>query len=296
MSEESRKAAIAKAADARTLLLLRLYDEGAMTFARKLEQCGEEVPLTCTGCGNNRIGRTRCDQRWCPVCQRALATRTSLRYAQIAEECDWPLMLTLTHKHSCMQTLTPKELRRAFTKLRRLRWWKSRVRGGVAAFELTDTGNGWHTHIHALIDCRWLAVTEGAPRPRAPKEEILAKAKRSAREVAEQWSLCCGRAGGVHVRRVKGGPAGMSEAVREVLKYAVKGTDLAEIPTPVTPVIRSMVGSRLVVSWGSFYRHPSCKRTKPAPAMCKCGCSDWMLEQFVPRAKSLTRRMVNPTR
>jgi hypothetical protein len=263
------------------LLLMRLYDEGAMTFATKLEKCGEEIPLNCVGCGKRRVGRSRCDQRWCPVCQRALATRTSLRYAAIAEECAWPTMVTLTHKHSAISTVPIKQLRRAFVKLRRLRWWKKRVKGGVAAFELTDTGNGWHTHIHCLIDCQWLAVTEGAPAVGSTKESIRAKGKRSAREVAEQWSLCLGRPGGVQVRRVRGGPTAMNDATKEVLKYAVKGSDLAELPTPVTPVIRSMVGSRLVVSWGSFYRHSAVKRTKPAPAMCGCGCSDWVLEKQI---------------
>lgn len=287
-------------------MLLRLYDEadqgfaGARTFAKKLESCGEEVPLNCIGCGERRIGRTRCDQRWCPMCQRALATRTSMRYEGIAADCQWPLVVTFTHKHSAISTLGPKELRRAFTKLRRLRWWRARVKGGVAAFELTDDGNGWHTHIHALIDCQWLAVTTGAPPPGESAEKIRARAKRSAKEVSEQWSLCVGRVGGVHVRRARGGRANLPDVCREVLKYAVKGSDLAELVTPISPVIRAMVGSRLVVSWGSFYRHPAAKRQKPPPAMCKCGCSDWMLEKLADNivqrlgCRARGRTMVNP--
>jgi hypothetical protein len=285
--KQTKEEAFRAAEENRSLMLMRLFDEadagmrGAMTFARKLEKCGEEVPLNCIGCGERRIGRTRCDQRWCPVCQRALATRTAMRYEQISEACQWPLVLTLTHKHSAISTLGPKELRRAFTKLRRLRWWKARVKGGVAAFELTDSGNGWHTHIHALIDCQWLAVSTGAPAVGESAEKIRARAKRSAKEVAEQWSLCVGRVGGVHVRRARGGRANLVEVVREVLKYAVKGSDLASLPTPLSPVIQAMAGSRLVVSWGSFYRHAACKRSKPAPAMCKCGCNDWVLEKQI---------------
>ena len=70
-------------------------------------------------------------------------------------------------------------------------------------------------------------------------------------------------------------------ATREVLKYALKGTDLVKAKQQIAPVIRSMTGSRLVCSWGTFYRHKSVKRPKPAPAMCKCGCNDWMLEKSV---------------
>lgn len=204
-----------------------------------------------------------------------------MRYEAIAAECAWPTMLTLTTTHSAISQLGPKEIRRAFTKLRRLRWWKARVKGGVAAIELTDNGNGWHTHVHALIDCQWLGVTTGAPAPGESAERIRARGKRSSKEVAEQWSLCVGRPGAAHVRRVRGGAAKIRDACSEVLKYAVKGTDLVKMKGAVAPVIRSMAGCRLVVSWGSFYRHTACKREKPAPAMCKCGCSDWMLEKLV---------------
>jgi len=278
VSKETGDCARAAAEQARQQLLQKLYDEGAISLYNKLNKCGEAVPLNCTECGEPRVGRSRCDQRWCPFCQRALAARTSLRYEKIASECSWPTVISLTTTHSVISQLGPKQLRRAFTKLRRLRWWKNRVKGGVAAFELTDNGNGWHTHVHALIDCQWLAVDEGAPPVGATKEAIRAKGKRSAKELSEQWSLCVGRPGSVHVRRVRGGVENMRKACAEVLKYAVKGTDLAAMKGDAAPVIREMAGSRLVVSWGTFYRHPAIKRQKPAPAMCKCGCDSWRID------------------
>lgn len=281
MTEKSPSSGYSEAEKLRQILHDRLYDEGAITLANKIAKCGEEVPLNCTGCGRRRVGRTRCDQRWCPVCQRALAARTSLRYAAIAQECQWPLVCTFTTTHTKDSFLSPKEIRRAFTKLRRLRWWKAAVKGGVAAFELTDTGKGWHTHVHALLDCRWLSVRETPPAAHATAEAKRAKAKRSLREVSQQWTLCTGRKATVHARRGRGGSAQIGSIAQEVLKYAVKGSDLVAMKGPVAPVIRSMAGSRLVVSWGNFYRHEAVKRPKPAPAMCQCGCSDWMLERQV---------------
>lgn len=237
------------------------------------------MPLCCTGCGSSRVGRTRCDLRWCPACQRHLAAQTSIRYAEIAADCQWPTVLTLTAKHSIGSYMTIRDMRRAFTRLKRLRWWKACVKGGVAAFEMTRGKNGLHVHVHALLDCKWLSVTCTAPRVGATKHEWQSKCKRSASEVAQQWSLCCRRPGGVHVRRMRG--KCIADATKEVLKYAIKGSDLVTMPGQVAPIIRSMTGSRLVSSWGSFYRHPGVKRKKPAPAMCKCGCNDWMLERVV---------------
>jgi hypothetical protein len=273
--EEARKSAEKH----RQQLIDRLDDEGAYNLARKLERCGEVVPLNCTGCGRSRTGRTRCDLRWCPVCQRHLAAQTSIRYSAIAEDCDWPNVVTFTAQHSIGSWMTIRDMRRAFTKLRRLRWWKAKVKGGVAAFEMTLGKNGMHVHIHALIDCKWLSVTETAPKVGATKDEWRRKGKRSRMEVSQQWSLCCGRPADVHVRRMRG--KNISDATKEVLKYAVKGSDLVSQKGQIAPIIRSMTGSRLVSSWGTFYRHPSVKRQKPAPAMCQCGCSDWMLEQTV---------------
>jgi len=264
----------------RAKLLERLEDEGAMNLAAKLEKCGEEIPLCCTGCGTSRVGRVRCDQRWCPVCQFAIATQVSMRYERIAAAANarWMSMVTFTSQHSLGSYMTPRETMSAFRRLRRLRWWKKRVAGGVASCEISKGHNGWHVHIHALIDCEWLSVTENAPGRTASKEQFKAKGKKARKELSEQWSLCCKRPGDVWVRRASGK---LEEICREVLKYSVKGTDLVEFKGQVSPVIRSMTGTRLVVGWGSWYRHKAIKRQEKPPAMCKCGCSDWMMEKTV---------------
>jgi hypothetical protein len=50
--------------------------------------------------------------------------------------------------------------------------------------------------------------------------------------------------------------------VRECLKYAVKGDELAECPGVIGPMIRELQKTRQLVSWGNCYRRPELKKPK----------------------------------
>jgi hypothetical protein len=201
----------------------------------------------------------------------------------------WPLFVTLTVENYAEPDVRP--LRRAWGKLRRLRWFRRCVRGGVAAFECTNTGDGWHWHVHALIDCQWLAVTTLQPSRNASKEEWIKRGKIAAKEVGEQWSLCADRPASVHVRRVWKRDAGdVTKATAEVLKYAVTAESLLTIKEPVAPMLRLLAGTRLVTSFGScFGKAP--KPPKRPPLMCPCGCSDRIPEKLIPTTKNRPSRM-----
>lgn len=270
----------------REKLIKRLDREKRPDLASRLSKCGHPLTLRCAGCTAGRDVFTRCDLKWCPSCQRAIAARTAQRYAKIAEECQWPLFVTFTCEHNCEDDVELlRDVRRAHTKLRRLRWWKKAVVGGVISFEVTNKGaNGWHPHGHALIDCRWLAVNETTPARHATKDVWKRKATRACAEVAEQWSLCLRRTGSVKVRRVYIGDDGsIGAAVHEVLKYSVKGSELVDVEEPIGGLIDVLDRTRLVCSWGSFFRHAAVKRERKAPAMCKCGCTEWCPEEFFDR-------------
>lgn len=277
--DDRRSAAAARGRVLREKLIERLEEEEAHDLARRLEKCGQELHLVCTCCGEYSQAETRCDLKWCPSCQRALATRTSLRYEGITKSLRWPLFLTLTTKNFDEDEEDGfdfvRHIRRGFAKLRRLRWWRGCVKGGVASIEVTNTGNGWHPHLHALVDCKWLAVRESAPRIGASKEEWEAKAERNAKDIAEQWSLCLGgRPGSAVFRRVWKRDGGDAKPITtEVLKYSAKGSDLVKVEGRVAPLIRMLMASRLVTSWGNCYGHPAAKRPKPVPSMCRCGAT-----------------------
>jgi hypothetical protein len=197
----------------------------------------------------------------------------------------WPLFVTLTAQHELGDAMTLREHRRAWGKLRRLRWFRSRVRGGVVAWEVTSGANGLHVHAHGLFDCRWLSVVESAPRVGATREQWQRKQKAAAREVSEQWSLCCQRPANMKVRRVWSADQGdIRQALIEVVKYAVKGSDLLDDETHASTIVDQLDGTRLITSFGTCFGQPDFKRQRSAPRMCTCGCT-----QFIPEEVLLAR-------
>lgn len=85
----------------------------------------------------------------------------------------------------------------------------------------------------------------------------------------------------MRVRRVWSRDAGdISAALAETLKYATKGSDLADETKArsASAIIDQIDRCRMVTSFGSCFGLPEFKRTRAAPAMCGCGCSDWLPE------------------
>lgn len=275
----------------RKKLIARLEREGRKDLAHRLTKCGQPITLRCEDCTAPIATLTRCDLKWCPACQHALAARTADRYARIMEHIQWPLRVTLTAKNfEYDETDAVRRLRRAWGKLRRLRWFRRAVRGGVCGFEVTDTGKGFHVHIHAIFDVKWFAVTTTAPRRGASKEEWAKKGRAAASEVSEQWELCCGRKASMQVRRVWTRDKGdIKPALMETLKYSTKGSDLVETAKSASAIIDQLDATRMITSFGTCFGKPEFKRQRPAPRMCACGCSNWLPEdvlarQFMPRA------------
>lgn len=283
----------------RRRLVERLELEDAHDLARRLSKCGEELKLVCTGCGVGKRVEKRCDLKWCPSCQNAIAAATAERYSRIAAIAVNPLLVTMTAKNfgyaedwprvtrksGKVETLSPIRMLRQVAwaeKFRRLAWFRKKVVGGVTAFEITDTGKGYHIHCHGLWDCRWLSVTESAPKIGADKATWKRKGRRSMEEVGGQWSLCCDRAASVHVRRLWTRDGDITAAVREVVKYSVKGSDLVTMKRDCAPIIRMVDTTRMVTSFGTFHGRPEIKRDKGQGCPCEsCGTSGAMVPEFM---------------
>lgn len=275
-------------------LIDKLRAEGANDLATRLARCGEKLQLVCTCCGYPSTTFTHCDLKWCPACQHHLAAQTAERYSNIMDggKLQWPLFVTFTAKNFAKNEKWPvREVRRAgqtvgqtvspvrwirtvawSERLRRQRWFRDRVKGGVLGFEVTNNGRGYHVHAHALLDCKWLSVCESRPRIGATKSEVKKKGERACKEVGEQWELCCQRPASVKVRRIWTRENDIREAVAEVVKYSIPGTDLAEMEDEVAPLIRMLDGCRMVTSFGSMFGRPECKRVKGQGPPCdQCG-------------------------
>ena len=243
------ESAAAAAATARTSLRELLESTGAHDLAAKLAKCEEPLPLRCVCCGQAKVVETRCRKRWCPVCARKLAAEKVARYQSVIDRMESPLFVTLTQRSTALAVDGIRSLRKAFTKFRRLKWWNDiKVKGGLAGIEITWTNEGFHPHIHALLDCPWMAVRTPAPQRGQTAQERKRRTEQSQRELSVEWGRVIGQESGVvWVAKAKEGTA------REVLKYSVAPAELLEMGSKAEELIRAMAGSRLLSAWGSCY-------------------------------------------
>jgi hypothetical protein len=263
----------------RERVVARLDDEGRPDLADALRACGEGFEMLCRGCGTARAAQKQCLKRWCPVCARRMAADRVDTYQSAIDSMQWPMMVTLTMPHTA-DTSCPSDvraLRRALGRLRRLRWFRTKVRGGITSIEITCGANGWHPHAHLVIDCRWLSVQVPSPPYACGQRELQRLCKAARAEVGEQWRLCLRAEQRVQVAISRARP----EAAREVLKYSVKAADLVETSLPLAPLLDILKVSRLMSAWGSVRRYKLDRaETDPAPALpsvtCTCGCNSWV--------------------
>jgi hypothetical protein len=171
-------------------------------------------------------------------------------YLESVEAIKRPKLLTLTLRN--VPTLTRKYirgLRKSFTKLMHRKWYKERVRGGLQTIEIVNKGNGWHVHMHVLLDAEYL-----------PQKKI-----------AKDWLEITGDSFMVDIRE--------AGTVKEGLKYCLKYLSKAPVLSGHEEEYREAVkGLRLVQPFGSLYgdlvmRLPSV----PCP---ECGSVRWIVWEF----------------
>lgn len=166
--------------------------------------------------------------------------------------------------------------------------------------EITNRGKGWHPHIHAVIDCKWLAVKTPAPKPFDSRATILRKCKLAAEEVGARWARAYGVPRcSIKIKRAYTAETvdqsyGRSESIAiEVLKYSVKTGDLLTCADPIGDLIRVLSCTRLVSSHGSCYGRDLDDEEQQSydGAMCECGSTgSWMPDDVIDR---LCRRPIN---
>lgn len=196
-------------------------DESDRRLAARMYGCGSVLqwvvrncPVPCSKSGRRALvhGIT-CRSRFCAWC----AHRRSLKFAQRLEKRiegtrrpgSRYAFLTLTGLSSPSPAGLQGKLVSDFAKLRRRKIWKG-VSASAWGFEVTLTENGWHPHLHVLIEIRpgaWLADQAA-------------------------WSDAWREINGayiVDIRPVRPSPKGIGGAVRELVKYITK---LAEVRDP----------------------------------------------------------------
>lgn len=253
--------------------------ENELELAAELEKCGLKVPLRCTNCGSPSWGESRCKKRWCPVCQIKIAVERSHRINQLVASMQWPLFITLTKSNDDdMDYEGTRHLVRAFGKLRHKKIWTTQVRGGAATIEITNIGNGWHPHLHAIIDCRWLAIRTPEPPASCSREMFQLCCRMAQAELSREWAKCLGqRMAVVWACRAK-----KDTIAKEIAKYAVKGSDLVSCNGKIGPLLRAMKNARLLRTFGTCFKFPFAEETEGNPKACAdCGDLHTMLPEAV---------------
>lgn len=211
----------------------------------------------CRGCKAHSVFWNRCDVKWCPICQGRLARERR-------ESVEWWTQQIHQPKHVVLTARNTEEITResvlafkaAFAKLRR-RTFASNWIGGFYSLEVTNEGRGWHLHLHALVDAKWI----------------------DSGELARQWADCVGQ--DMSIVKVK--DARDRSYLQEVTKYAVKGSEFASWSKPdIIAFIESFEGVRTFGVFGSLYK----KRTewkefldgvRDSRVTCDCGCKVWRI-------------------
>lgn len=237
------------------LLRHRLREENETDLLAKIALCQRPLKLICDCCGARKEVLQRCKRKWCPCCAKQLAAQRASELEYIVERMLAPKFVTLTMKNVFdLNSGAVRKLRRAFGKLRHRKLWKWSVRGGIANVEITNIGNGWHPHLHAVVDAVWVGPPSTRPRPRMSPDEIASCCQASMIEIERVWSKLLGQeTSSVKVKR-----ADKTTIAKEVLKYTVKNEDLVLADGTIGDLIRALDSCRLMTTFGKA--HGSCTR------------------------------------
>jgi len=204
----------------------------------------EYCKVVCVNCGFSANVPVYCGNRFCNIC-------SSARQKRVKKRINWMIKsrphikgtllkhLTLTMRNSEDLPTMVKSLLRAFRRLRQRAYFKQCISGGAFVVELTNKGNQWHAHIHAVIQSH-----------RVEWEKLR-----------NLWKICSKGNTGVFIQNIP--PV---EAVRYLTKYVSK----SELPEDLQQIASdALKGFRLFNPFGSWYAINL--EYKPEPSRCpKC--------------------------
>ena len=121
----------------------------------------EYQTLFCTHCGHPRKVVRPCGNRFCPICTGGQKNRAKRKLTAIVNRVRLRRPYTLKHLTLTIPNVVKPEwgvdtLIACFRRLRQRSFWTHHVNGGAYVIEITNIGNGWHVHLHVIIEARWI--------------------------------------------------------------------------------------------------------------------------------------------
>lgn len=239
-------------------ILAKLRGIGRAHLAGKMSECHQIATFKrCTGCRKLSKFYNRCELFFCPVCAPRLSRERKQAIEWWTKQVNQPKHLVLTVRNTSDLTQEYiKFLKAQLSKLRRSKCFRS-VKGGFYSMEVTNEGRGWHVHFHLLIDSPWLCMPD----------------------VSEQW----GKLNGQDFAIVKIKDCRGADYLKEVTKYAVKGSELARwTAEDIATFITTFDGVRFFGVFGSLYGKRTewrewIKALQDIKPVCTCGCDSWRI-------------------
>jgi hypothetical protein len=233
----------------------KLREAARISDALTLENCHTIYTIAkCNGCGSVQKFPNRCDNFFCPECQPRISADRKKAVQWWTREINQPKHVVLTVKN--IPDLTSQhvhEFRNWFSKLRRTKFARNWL-GGFYSLEVTNEGAGWHLHLHALVNAKWI----------------------DSLELSKHWSKVTNGFG----RIVKVKDARGQDYLAEVTKYCVKGVQLAAWPKEdICKFIDAFRGLRTFGVFGELYGMRTkfrlwWKQVREQKPKCSCGSRD----------------------
>lgn len=203
-------------------------DAGLVDVAAVLKRCDEEELLVvCTNCSKAWYVPDHCRSRVCPICSYKVTQERASFLELVCRRMAHPKFLTLTMP---LWRDDPGEgidyLRHAFTRLRHSVVMK-KCTGGAYQIELKRKPEGWHIHLHALLNAPYL-----------PRQKLFTA-----------WGRILGIA--APQINIKSAPTARERAY--TCKYAAKSADFEGEIADVVAWYRATKGKRLWGTWGAWY-------------------------------------------
>lgn len=248
--------------------------EKAKLYARavRMRECAELVSYTvCRDCGRKHVTHANlCRDRMCPLCSWRLSMRRYTQMVQIVDglrkrypESSWQ-MCTLTVANCRPQELTDtvNEMMRAWNYIASRDKTKERIIGWARSLEITyDKKTGTiHPHMHMLL--LW---QEGWEPTTYLVDMWLKTVRRYATKSAQDAHKLVSKAEYYELASVDTIPSiydkpeqdkleTLREAVLETYKYAIKGSDLAEMPLGIFKAVDTCLHGRRLVAFGGVVK------------------------------------------
>ena len=237
-------------------IIRKLREYGDTASARTLAGCHTQKWIQlCNGCRAQRVFYNRCENFFCPCCAKRLASERRKSVEWWAEKVDQAKHVVLTARNT--EEITKAQVlafKAAFAKLRRraiAKNWK----GGFYALEITNEGKGWHLHLHAFVQARWIDQSK----------------------LAVEWANCIGQS--FAIVYVKDGRK--ADYLRELCKYVTDGNEVAKWSgSDIAAYIAAFTGVRTFGCFGDLYKLRSEHRAfldsiQSTNTACPCGCTSF---------------------